>query len=266
MKKIGIVAPSGSVENPEKLEIAGEFLKSFGLDFKIFPSCYKTFRYMAGDDNERLKDFHDAYLDDTIDTIICARGGYGAIRILDKIDYKIIRENPKKFVGSSDITALLTSIFNKTGQITYHAKMALNGLIAMDSTEFSAYKNAIDNNVYNLPKFNNIAPNGVLWGGNLATIVSLFGSADYLPNQDIILFLEDINEPDYKIDRMLTQILRSPLKSKIKGVIWGEFIGAGRFLAEIQNEFTEALKVPFAFDDSITHGPKNAVVPVGLTV
>ena len=128
-------------------------MENFGMRVKIFPSCYEKFRYMAGDDEVRLKDLHNAYLDKNIDTIICARGGYGIIRLLEKINFNIIKDNPKKIIGSSDITALLVSIYKKTGQITYHAKMALNGISKMGEREFLKYKNAIEKDFYQMPKF-----------------------------------------------------------------------------------------------------------------
>lgn len=266
MENIGIIAPSGTVCDIEKLNKTKTFMENFGMRVKIFPSCYEKFRYMAGDDEVRLKDLHNAYLDKNIDTIICARGGYGIIRLLEKINFNIIKDNPKKIIGSSDITALLVSIYKKTDQITHHAKMALNGISNMEKEEFLNYKNSIENNIYNLPKF---PIKGILWGGNLATIVSLFGSPseNYIPDDGIILFLEDINEPDYKIDKMLTQILRNkPLRSKIKGVIFGEFIGAGQYLNEILEEFANILNVPFAYDNKITHGNNNTVVPIGASI
>lgn len=269
MKNIGIIAPSGYIENIEKLHSAKIFLENFNISVKIFPSCYKNFRGMAGDDEIRLNDLHSAYLDKDIDTIICARGGYGAIRLLDKIDYNIIKNNPKKLIGSSDITALLISVYKKTGRINYHAKMALNSISEMNESEFLNYKEKIENNIYKVPQFKNNTPKGTLWGGNLATIVSLFGAPyeSYIPNEDIILFIEDINEPDYKIDRMLTQILRNiPLKEKIKGVIFGEFIGAEKYLNDILKEFAASLNIPYAFDPLITHGKANTVVPFGMKI
>lgn len=269
MKNIAIIAPSGNIEDKDRLFRAKEALENFNMNVKIYPSCLKSFRYMAGSDKERLDDLHNACLDPEIDTIIAARGGYGTIRLLDKIDYNIIKNNPKKIVGSSDITALLVSIYNHTGQITYHGKMALNGISKMEKDEFSAYKNAVENNIYNLPKFTGTRPSGVLWGGNLATIISMFGAPPetYAPKEDIILFIEDINESDYKIDRMLTQILRNPaLKNCIKGVIFGEFTGCGPYLDEILQEFATNLNVPFAYDLNITHGEKNTIVPIGLKI
>lgn len=266
MKNIAIIAPAGNLENPEKLDKARLFLEKFNITTKIYPGVYKNFRYMAGDDDIRLNDLHNAYLNQEIDTIICARGGYGSLRLLDKINYDIIKNNPKKLVGSSDITALLISIYKTTGQINYHAKMALNGISEMKDTDFFNYKNTIENNIYTSPLK---GIKGTLWGGNLATIVSMFGAPDenYIPDEDLILFIEDINEPDYKIDRMLTQILRNiSFKNKIKGVIFGEFIGSGKYLDSILKEFVNTLNVPYAFDPNITHGKNNIVVPFGLKI
>lgn len=270
MKNIAIIAPAGHIEDIEKLSSAKSVLENFGMNVKIFESCYKKLRYMAGDDKERIDDLHNAYLNPEIDTIIAARGGYGAIRLLDKIDYNIIKNNPKKIIGSSDITALLISIYKYSGQITYHAKMALNGISKMNEAEFLNYKNAIENNTYALPRLTpDIPKNTILWGGNLATIVSLFGTPPetYVPDKDITLFIEDINEPDYKIDRMLTQILRNkPLKNKIKGVIFGEFTGSSQYLDEILKEFAANIGVPYTFDPNITHGDNNTIVPIGLSI
>lgn len=261
MKKVGIIAPSGVVENFDE-GVIKNFFEHQKIDVVIFPSVKSKFRYMAGYDDVRLNDLHNAFLDKTIDTIICARGGYGAIRLLDKIDYKLISKNKKSFIGFSDITALLISFYKNSNLLSFHGKMAINGILKMNDTEFLKYKKDIEK-----PNFKSNLNGGILWGGNLATIVSLFGSNNYIPNEDIILFIEDINEPDYKIDKMLTQILRhKSLKEKIKGVIFGEFIGAGKYLDEIQQEFINKLSVPYEINLNITHGENNITVPFGLKI
>lgn len=263
MKKVGIIAPSGNIENfsDTKVKI---FFESKEIEVKIFPSCYEKFRYMAGCDTLRIDDIHSAFCDNSIDTIICARGGYGAIRLLNSIDYKLIKENQKPFVGFSDVTALLIAFYKQAGLKSFHGKMAINGVLNMDDIEFNSYLNSINNF-----SFQTKLTGGVLWGGNLATIVSLFGfdSELYIPNEDIILFIEDINEPDYKIDRMLTQILNNKkLLSKINGVIFGDFIGSGEYLVEIQHEFVQKLSVPFENNSLISHGNTNIIVPFGYKI
>lgn len=259
MKKIGIIAPSGCVDNFDENKIFN-FFRRFEIEPVIFPSCKNKFRYMAGDDSSRVNDIHSAFCDKTIDTVICLRGGYGAIRLLDKIDYNLIKENKKPFVGFSDITLLLIYFYKKAGLKTFHGKMAYNGVLNMSDEEFIKYISSIEN-----PSFKTSLKGGVLWGGNLASIVSLFGREDFIPDEDIILFIEDINEPDYKIDRMFNQILRNePFKNKIKGVIYGEFMGAGKYLDEIKHEFISKLSVPFENNLNITHGNSNIIVPFGL--
>ena len=260
MKKVGIIAPSGSIENFNDKEVKS-FFEAHQIEVKIFKSCYEKFRYMAGCDNKRLDDIHSAFEDKTIDTIICARGGYGAIRLLDNIDYDLISKNKKNFVGFSDITALLISFYKNSDLCGFHGKMAVSAVINMDDFEFNNYVSSIEN-----PFYKSNLKGGILWGGNLATIVSLFGSdpCKYIPDEDIILFIEDINEPDYKIDKMLTQILRNkPLKEKIKGVIFGEFMGTGEYIEEIKKEFIDILQVPYEENFNITHGNNNIVVPFG---
>lgn len=261
MKKIGIIAPSGCVENFCEYEVKNFFAR-YKTDAAVFPSCMAKFRYMAGQDYLRADDINSAFSDKTIDAIICARGGYGAIRLLDKIDYKIIKENKKPFVGFSDVTALLIAFYKKAGLCGFHGKMVANGVLNMTDEEFLNYKKSIET-----PSFSSKLTGGVLWGGNLATIVSLFGGEDFIPNDDIILFVEDINEPDYKLDRMFAQILRNKsLCPKIKGVIFGDFIGAGKYLNEIQKEFAEKLNVPYEFNLNIGHGKINITVPFGLHI
>ncbi len=260
MKKVGIIAPSGSVENFDEYKIK-TFFETHKIELKIFPSCYKKFRYLAGDDALRLDDIHNCFLDKTIDTIICARGGYGAIRLLDDIDYNLIKENKKTFVGFSDITALLIAFYKNSNLKSFHGKMAVNGVINMNDEEFRKYCELISK-----PFYNSNLKGGILWGGNLTTICSLFGSSEetYLPYEDIILFIEDVNEPDYKLDRMFCEILRNkPLREKIKGVIFGEFSGAGKFLQEIQEEFIKKLNVPFEVNLNIGHNERNQIVPFG---
>lgn len=263
MKKIGIIAPSGCAENFDENKVRS-FFDRFGKDTVIFPSCFLKYRYMAGEDKIRLEDIHSAFLDKTIDTIICLRGGYGAIRLLDEIDYELISKNKKNFVGFSDITSLLISFYKNSGLKGFHGKMVLNGILNMDEKEFLQYVNSIEN-----PVFKTELTGGILWGGNLATIVSLFGSKEetYIPNEDIILFIEDINEADYKIDKMCNQILRNEkLASKIKGIIFGDFIGAGKYLEEIQCEFAAKLGVPFETNLNVGHGVNNVIVPFGHKV
>ena len=252
--KIGIIAPSGVVNDIEALS---------GLEgVKIFPSCYEA----ELTDEMRLKDLHGAFLDDEVKFILCARGGYGILRILDKIDYDLIARHPKIFAGSSDITLLLLSFLANCNLKTYHSQMALK-----------IFKNGMFENLIDTVEGKNTrleggkailkgSAEGILWGGNLATIVSLFGSDEvaYMPKEDILLFLEDINEPLYKIDRMLTQIFRScALRPKIKGLIFGDFGDIDA--TELLHEFAHKFNVPSYYGFKISHGADSVAIPVGAS-
>lgn len=259
--KIAIIAPSGAVSDIGVLS---------GLDFnlKIFPSCYMSAAELT--DAARLKDLHDAFLDDEVTMILCARGGYGALRILDKIDYDLVAKHPKIFAGSSDITLLLLSFLANCGLKTYHSQMALqifkNGMFdnLVDTAEGKiTHIEGIEGGKA-LLKVDNKGAEGILWGGNLATIVSLFGSDEkkYLPKENILLFLEDINEPLYKIDRMLTQIFRShALRDKVKGLIFGDFGDVDA--TELLGEFAQKFNVPSYCGFKISHCADNVAIPVG---
>lgn len=263
---IGIISPSGAISNREIFFQKVEDLKALGYKVKIFPNVFNQKGYLAGDDSERLEDLHSAFSDDEVNAILCSRGGYGAIRLLDKIDYNIIKNNPKIFMGSSDATALLIAFYARADLAGYHTLMLLNGFSKNDIDLINNQKEILPKKKHKV--FTQGSASGVLWGGNLSTIVSLFGSYNYLPEKDIILFLEDINEPLYKIDKMLIQIFRnSRLREKIKAVIFGEFTGLAKDeskkLENILFEYSKMLNIPCVYGYDITHGKNNIALPFG---
>ena len=263
---IGRISPSGSICDRETFFKKVDGLKNLGYKVKIFPNVFNQKGYLAGSDAERLNDLHAAFLDDECSAILCSRGGYGAIRLLDKINYNIIKNNPKIFIGSSDATALLAAFYAQAGLKSFHSLMLLNGFSKNDIDLINNQKEILPKKKHKI--FIDGEAQGVLWGGNLSTIVSLFGSDNYLPNEDMILFLEDINEPLYKIDKMLVQIFRNTqLKNKIKALIFGEFSGLKKEeekqLENLLFEYSKMLNVPCVFGYNITHGKNNVTVPFG---
>lgn len=267
---IGIISPSGAISDKEGFYERINYISQIGYKVKVFPNALKQNGYLAGEDKERLLDLHSAFLDDEVKVILASRGGFGAIRILDDIDYEIIKNNPKIFIGSSDITAFLAAFYAKSALVSYHSPMLMNGFCFEN---FERYINLINNQKEILPKkkFKTLLQGdceGILWGGNLSTIVSLFGSFNYLPDKNIILFLEDINEPLYKIDKMLMQIYRNfNLREKIKGIIFGEFLGLNKDeqkkLETLLLNYAKKFSVPTYYNYDITHGKNNTVVPFG---
>ena len=264
---IGIIALSGDCSK-EKVEKAKANIEALGYNVELSKNIYDQNRYLAGSDEEKISELERFFKDDKIKLILCARGGYGAIRLINKIDYDILKANPKPFCGFSDVTALLLMIYRKTGMVTYHGPMA-----CVDFCEVNDYTQQTFFEVINEKSlryegtkiFKNSSAEGILWGGNLATVVSLCGQ-DFIPYRDFIFFAEDLNEPVYKIDRMFQQLLNTKQFVKYcKGIVLGDFLGIDNedWLEEYFNELAERLKIPMASGFKITHDTEKITLPIG---
>lgn len=271
---IGILAVSGKIKEYEKIEKSKIFFENQGYKVIISETCKSSHRYMAGkNDEECINAFHSFFEDENIDAIVCARGGYGTLRLINKLDWNIIKRNPKIFAGYSDITILLNMIYKKTGLITFHSAMP-NGDFSTDIDNYTkaGFFNTLEGkticyHAQNNTIFKGGEATGKLWGGNLATLSSLCGT-DFIPNENLILFLEDLNEPIYKIDKMLTQLFNiEKLKKNVKGIAIGEFkdIEDKEQLNEVIKEFADSLTIPICSGFKITHGKIKDTVPVGVS-
>lgn len=265
MKTIGIIALSGRV-NREKLNAAVRNLEKLGCKVELSKNIYDNSRYLAGSDGDKLEELYRFFLNPEIDIIMCARGGYGAIRLLNHIDYNLIKNNQKVFCGFSDVTALLLMIYKKTGMITYHGPMACSDFGCENGYDFSLeyFEKAISgqnlefegNKIYTKG-----SAEGIIWGGNLATVVSLCG-LDFIPDEDFIFFAEDLNEPVYKIDRMFTQLFNiEKFRANCKGIVLGDFLYVDNqdWLDELFHEFS----IPAVGGFKITHNQEKVTIPVG---
>ena len=266
---IAIISPAGEIANREIFFKKVDEIKALGFKIKIFPNALNKNGYLAGSDEERLEDLHGAFSDGEVSAILCSRGGYGTLRLLDKIDYNIVKNNPKIFIGSSDITNLLIAFYARANLKSFHALMLLNGFSQRDINLINNQKEILAQKKHKI--FIKGEAKGILWGGNLSTVTALFGSDSYLPDDEIILFLEDINEPLYKIDKMLLQILRNKdLKNKIKGIIFGQFSGlSAKDLKLSENLFFQYAKkfdVPCVLGYSIGHVKNSILIPFGRYV
>lgn len=271
---IAIISPSGIVNYEEKFALAKKYFESKGFNLKIFPNALKKNGYLAGTDLERIKDIENAFLDKEIKAILTSRGGYGAARILDKINYDIIKKNPKIFCGYSDITAFHSAIYKKTGLITFHAPFALFdfGNEIIDKYTEKQFWNILTNNyiqeqIHNAFDYTCINEGkiiGELIGGNLCVLTSILGS-EFVPDfKDKILYLEDVNEPLYKIDRMLQQLRLNGVFDKISGLLVGKFSSAEQ---NFQNEIIKLLKefdIPCGYGFSATHELQKATLPLNI--
>ena len=271
---IGILSVSGSIKDISFVENSALYFQKKGFKTIISDNTYNSFRYHAGSDNQRIKALEDFFSNENIDAIVCSRGGYGALRIINDIDYSIIAKNPKIFCGYSDITTLLLMIYKKPGMVSFHGAMTngdFGGKIS-SFTEKSFFDTLQSTDILyysaknNFKVLNKGTSNGVLWGGNLATIVSMIG-LDFLPDENFIFFLEDINEPAYKIDRMLTQLFNCEKFAKnISGIVVGEFSGIDKinYVYDVLMEFVKKYNIPCCDGFKISHEKDKITLPIGL--
>ncbi len=268
---ISIVAPAGNVDK-NKLQVGINYLEKLGYKVKLGKYLFNQNKYLAGTDEERAFDINQAFADIETDAIICARGGYGAIRLLDKLDFTTIKDNPKVFCGYSDITALSAIILKKTGLITFSAPMIQSDFSDSEIDKFTEdkfWKTLTSNKIviepYNAKFYSKGITQGITFGGNLATLVSLAG-IDFIPDEKFILFAEDINEDVYKIDKYFRQLLNIPkFRQNISGIVLGDFIGIDNenWIDSLFRELARELRIPVISGYPISHSRHKATIPYG---
>lgn len=269
---IAFIAPAGFISERKNIDKARVFLEKQGFRVVYGKHLFGKDKYLSGTDEERLADLHWAFSDDSIDAIICARGGYGCLRLVDKIDYELIRNNPKFFCGYSDITILSAMFLKRAGLVTYSGPMANSDFGDEYFSEYTKqffFNTVVDDNaVFAIARdtYNYKDASGIFWGGNLASIVSLCG-VDFIPDEDFIFFTEDLNEPVYKIDKMFTQLTHlDKFKKNVKGILIGDFLYCSypEQLNELYKELADKLDVPVLTGFKITHGKDKMTIPYGL--
>lgn len=226
---VAIVAPSGILKNREQeIQQAVDLLKSWGLNALVGKHVFKKADHFAGTDDERCEDLQNAMDNPKVSAIWCARGGYGTVRILDKLDYTKFRENPKWIIGYSDITALHNQLHNE-GFESLHALMCVS--LTEDLSEIQSsidtFKSALFGNIENYvlegSKYNREGDAlGQLVGGNLTMLHTMLGSKESLDMSGKILFIEEIGEYKYHIDRMLQSMKRAGYFDNLRGLIVGD--------------------------------------------
>jgi muramoyltetrapeptide carboxypeptidase len=235
--------------------------------------------YLAGSDDLRVHDIHEMFLDERVGAILCTRGGYGAGRLLDLIDYDLVREHPKVLVGFSDITALSMALLSQCGLITFAGPMVAaefaGGASAMVDDAFWQMVTAKRaRRVLTLGEEKVLREGqaeGQLIGGNLAVYCSLIGSR-YLPDpKGSILFLEEVGENVYRIDRMLLQLKHAGILGAVSGVILGSFTAIpddepNRELDAVLREYLLPLDIPILTDFPFGHIPEKVTMPMGANV
>lgn len=294
---VALVTPSSAGSSLADTEVAVEIVKALGFTPKVFPHVGEATKYLAGPDDHRAADLNAAFADPSVDGILCLHGGYGASRILPLLDYEVIRKNPKVICGYSDITALLNAIHRLTGLVTFHGPLGSEAQTDYSLAEFKRVlmtaepagrvgappeprqrERAIaldrENWIYKL------APGkakGRLVGGNIAVFSTLVGTPFEPELKGRILFLEEVGEDPYRIDRWLTQFLLTGKLSGLAGVALGKFSrctpgdfrpsynGAGQWTwQEVCKDRFGKLGIPVVANLVFGHVPDKATLPLGV--
>lgn len=228
---IAVAAPAGTIWNHWHIGKITSILEDLGFRVRIGECNTKNSAYLAGTDKERAEEFMNFIKDPEVKGILTMRGGWGCARILDLLDYEVIRENPKAILGFSDITSLINAIYKRARVITYHGPC---GYSSWDSfTKDHVTKSLVvgepftmvnpSDSILELKTLTSGKATGELIGGNLTVIVSMIGTP-YEPEWDNkILFLEETGEEPYRVDRMLWQMKQADIFDKVSGVVLGSF-------------------------------------------
>lgn len=275
---IGIIAPA-SCTSYEKVLEAKKNIENMGYRVILGECTKKAWYSYAGTDEERAKEINDFFKNKEIDAIICMRGGYGCNRLVELVDFQIIKENPKIFIGYSDITTLHMAINEKTGLITFHGPMAVSNFLNGYNEETYRHfievlsvpqeKRELKNFSKNLEVINGGKCQGKVVGGNLATLIATLGTEYDLDYNGKILFLEEIGEKTYKIDRFLNQLKKHGVLEKIKGVILGDFRNCppdsekDMSLLEVFYDYFKDLRKPVVFNFESGHSEPMLTLPLG---
>lgn len=273
---IGLIAPSVGLQNKD-LSPAIAYLKKLGLKIKLAPNLNSEYRYMAGTDQERADSINQMFKDPKIKALFCIRGGAGSTRILDKLDYKLIKENPKPIIGLSDSTALQNALFTETGNPAITGFLPLYDFNNKDIDPLvnSSLKDALFADTHTINSGScHIAgtAKGSLIGGCLSVLCYLCGTPYFPDLKGKILLLEDIGEKTYKIDLMLNQLKQQKNFNKLKGIIFGNFtdcpIAAPEdgSVKDCINDFISGLNIPIITDFAYGHIPSRHILPLGLPV
>lgn len=279
---IGLISPGMILPDRKHYDEIVTQIKELGYNVKEGRNARNTNGYLAGTDKERVDDLHTMFADDSVDAILPFRGGWGCNRLLQFIDFKLIQNNPKILVGFSDITTLLLAIYAKTGLITFHGPVGKSDwtdftlqhfkaiLQGTNNYTFEVYEDKLCDDCDSLSVITPGQAKGRLLGGNLTVLTAMMGS-DYLPDwNNNILFIEDVGEAVYRVDRMLTQLKLNGVLDQISGFVLGQCNSCNpsntysQSLAEVLNDHIKPLNIPAFSGAMIGHIENMTTLPVGL--
>lgn len=282
---IGLVLPASMELEPQDIGLAVEQLEALGFAVKVGAHAHDEWGYLAGRDRDRAADINTAFADPEVDGIFAYTGGWGSPRVLPHLDWDIIARNPKVIVGFSDITALINVIHQRTGLVTFHGPVGASnfepytldylrraimsdepmGVIANPEKG----ENELVQRQYRTWTLREGMARGRIVGGNLTLMAALMGTPWEVDTDGGILFLEDVHEAPYRVDRMLTQLGQGGKFRNVRGVVWGtcsDCRASGPTLSwdELLRDHFESLGVPVLVGLAFGHIAKRATLPIGL--
>lgn len=267
---IGIAAPAGAFERTLFLQGINT-LESMGFQVQVPDEIFEKAGYLAGDDEHRARLFNRLFSDADINAIVCARGGYGSLRILPLLNFDAIRKNPKIVIGFSDITSLLTEITTRSGLVSFHgpmvttlagaSKSSCNSLLAAISSDVPLEVRPASVVVIRAGR-----ARGTVIGGNLTTLCHLLGTPFEPRFKHCILLLEDRGEAHYRIDRMLYQMKLAGCFEGLAGLVLGTFedCGSPEGVFQVFKTLFRDISVPILAGFDVGHGQQNLTIPLGM--
>ncbi len=284
---LGLVAPAGYISEDDLGQAVGK-LEERGFRVVFGANILRSHGYFAGPDAMRASELEDMFKRPDVHGIICMRGGYGSARILPYLNFDVIRDNPKVLVGLSDITALSYGLYAKTGLVTFHGFVGNSTLneytvrnmrrVLIEVCDTTVVENALEENMgvaYRRRTIRSGKASGELIGGNLSIIVSLIGTQYDLDLTGKLLFIEEIREEPYRIDRMLTQLIQAGKLDNVSGILLGVFRDCEPRLIEpaFQQSFSlqdvlydrlYPLGIPVIYGMSFGHIVNKMTLPIGI--
>lgn len=273
---IGVIAPASPSYDMDKIKRGIVAIEQMGFKVVEGSTVYRRHGYLAGYDRERAQDINSFFARKDVDAILCLRGGYGTLRILDSIDYRMIKKNPKVFIGYSDITAIHLALNNICGMVTFHGPMLVSDFGGeVDECTRNSFLSAVTGGISREPiKMETMVcgkAEGRIIGGNLTVILSTLGTPYEIDTDGKILILEENGEEPYRVDRMLTQLMLSGKMKKCSGIVLGQFTACGpkdedKSLS-LRDVFTDRLiplKIPILYGGRFGHVKTNMTIPLGV--
>lgn len=281
---IGLVTPASAIKK-EQLEATVQKLEDLGFRTTYRESVLSQYGYFAGTDRARAGELTEMFADGEVNGIWCIRGGYGSIRILDRVDFDIIRNNPKVFVGYSDITALHTAIYQETGLVTYHGPLGISEFnrfsfrslnrVVMEPSDTYRYPYAREKGTRKNPEFDRYTitggeAEGELAGGNISVLDSMIGTRFEPDFENKVVYLEEIEEKTYRVDKMLFHLLSATNLKKAAGIVMG-VMGKCNVndeprltLKEAITGLLDSLGIPVCYGLSFGHIDRMITIPNGI--